>query len=80
MSLHPALRRYADFLRGRNRRRDPESENLWQDLSIANINGCCNAMRQARNSWNITWLEITNQQKVIQKVQINYCPECGRKL
>jgi hypothetical protein len=75
-----SIQKYIDRLKAKKPTVDPESRRLWQTLEVANINGCCNAMRQARAQWDIAWLDLTFSGIPVQKVAINYCPECGRKL
>ena len=80
MTLHPTIQRYIDRLKAKKPTVDTDSRRLWQQLEVANINACCNAMRHAKEQWDITWLDITFEGRPVQKVAINFCPECGRKL
>ncbi|MCK9420239.1 MAG: hypothetical protein M0R70_12755 [Nitrospirae bacterium] len=80
MTLHSTIQRYIDRLKAKKPTADPDSRRLWQGLEVANINACCNAMRHAKAQWGITRLELTYEGIPVQKVAINYCPECGRKL
>jgi hypothetical protein len=80
MNLHPTIQRAIDRIRAKKPAVDSESRKLWQGLAVANINACCNATRHARDQWDIAYLDMTFAGQPVQKVILNFCPECGRKL
>jgi hypothetical protein len=61
-------------------KRDPESAEIWRRLEAAQTRACCKAVRMARDEWDIAWLDVSFEKRTVQRVQLNYCPECGKKL
>jgi hypothetical protein len=66
--------------RGARGKKDPESVEIWRRLEAAEITACCKAVRRARDEWDIAWLDVSFERRTVQRVQLNYCPGCGRKL
>jgi aminopeptidase N len=59
---------------------DPESTAIWKSLEAAEIKACCKAMELWLKQWRYPYLELSSDKRTIAKVQIQFCPECGRKL
>lgn len=59
---------------------DLESAALWHPLAAAEEKQCCIAVKKVAAQWEHPYLEISWDKKVMRKVWITYCPECGRKL
>jgi hypothetical protein len=52
----------------------------YSDFQKADATACCTIMTAAVNSWMLPYLEMSFSGRVITKVYVNYCPQCGRKL
>lgn len=59
---------------------DPDSAALWLNFKRAHNGACCKAVKRARDQWDICWLDFSYGGTPVQKVKMNYCPECGRRL
>lgn len=52
----------------------------YSDFTAADAKACCAIMTEAVQSWNLPYLEMLRSGRVVEKVYVNYCPQCGRKL
>lgn len=52
----------------------------YSDFQKINDRACCTIIAEAIQVWDRPYWEMTRGKKVVERVYVNYCPQCGRKL